>query len=49
VAIHTHTGKLPDWGFKMQEINGNKKTKESSNHWSIATVKHENIVDGIEY
>jgi dolichyl-phosphate-mannose-protein mannosyltransferase len=46
VAIHTHTGKLPDWGFKMQEINGNKKVKESTNHWSIATVKHENIVDG---
>jgi dolichyl-phosphate-mannose-protein mannosyltransferase len=46
VALHTHKKLLPDWGFKMQEINGNKKLKENSNHWQFANVTHANIIDG---
>lgn len=34
VAMWTQNTKpLPDWGFKQQEINGNKKIGESSNIW----------------
>ena len=48
VALHTFKEKLPDWGFKMQEINGNKKTTEPSNRWSFQTVRHPSI-KGILY
>lgn len=33
VAMWTHSKPLPDWGFKQAEINGNKKTGETSNIW----------------
>ncbi|KAG9303275.1 hypothetical protein G9A89_013601 [Geosiphon pyriformis] len=33
VALWTHSAPLPDWGFKQQEINGNKNNLEKSNHW----------------
>ncbi|KAJ3271912.1 hypothetical protein HDV01_006126 [Terramyces sp. JEL0728] len=46
VALFTSKEKLPDWGFSMQEINGNKKTAQKSNHWTIQDVKHEKIVAG---
>lgn len=33
VAMWTDAAPLPEWGFKQQEINGNKKVVESSNVW----------------
>jgi dolichyl-phosphate-mannose-protein mannosyltransferase len=33
VAMWTHTRPLPDWGYKQQEINGNKQIGPSSNVW----------------
>ncbi|KAI5288888.1 hypothetical protein KEM54_004735 [Ascosphaera aggregata] len=33
VAMWTHSKPLPEWGFKQAEINGNKKTLETSNIW----------------
>ncbi|RHZ61884.1 hypothetical protein Glove_345g31 [Diversispora epigaea] len=33
VALWTHKKTLPEWGFKQQEINGNKNSKEKSNLW----------------
>ncbi|KZZ88013.1 Glycosyl transferase, family 39 [Ascosphaera apis ARSEF 7405] len=33
VAMWTHNKPLPEWGFKQNEINGNKKSLESSNIW----------------
>ncbi|KAJ3412522.1 hypothetical protein HDV05_000660 [Chytridiales sp. JEL 0842] len=49
VALHTlKTGKLPDWGFGQQEINGNKKIVEKSTVWYIEEVNHEKIVNGTE-
>ncbi|KAJ3251529.1 hypothetical protein HK103_002275 [Boothiomyces macroporosus] len=44
VALFTSKDKLPDWGFKMQEVNGNKKLTQKANHWTIQDVQHEKIV-----
>ncbi|KAG8674661.1 Dolichyl-phosphate-mannose--protein mannosyltransferase 4 [Fusarium poae] len=33
VAMWTHTKPLPEWGYKQQEINGNKQIAPSSNVW----------------
>jgi dolichyl-phosphate-mannose-protein mannosyltransferase len=48
VALHTSKKKLlPDWGFKMQEVNGNKNTDEHGpNIWIVQDVKHKRIVNG---
>ncbi|KAK6336429.1 hypothetical protein TWF696_001984 [Orbilia brochopaga] len=35
VAMWTHTKPLPDWGFKQQEINGNKNIQQTSNLWYV--------------
>ncbi|KAK3337386.1 glycosyltransferase family 39 protein [Cercophora scortea] len=35
VAMWTHSTPLPDWGFKQQEINGNKVLAPSSNVWLV--------------
>ncbi|KAF3928176.1 hypothetical protein AA313_de0205663 [Arthrobotrys entomopaga] len=35
VAMWTHTKPLPDWGFKQQEINGNKNVQQTSNLWYV--------------
>ncbi|KAH0566214.1 hypothetical protein GP486_000389 [Trichoglossum hirsutum] len=35
VAMWTHTKPLPEWGFRQQEINGNKNTQQSSNIWFV--------------
>jgi dolichyl-phosphate-mannose-protein mannosyltransferase len=49
VALKTQKESLlPDWGFKMQEINGNKKLEDSKNLWKIVSVVHENIINGLE-
>lgn len=33
VYLHTHSGKLPEWGFSQQEVNGNKKNEGRANLW----------------
>ncbi|AMD20971.1 HEL310Cp [Eremothecium sinecaudum] len=39
VALWTHNDQfLPDWGFGQQEVNGNKKVTDESNHWTIHTI-----------
>ncbi|KAI9894234.1 MAG: hypothetical protein M1814_004088 [Vezdaea aestivalis] len=38
VAMWTHTTPLPDWGFKQQEINGNKNLAEGSNIWYVEEI-----------
>jgi dolichyl-phosphate-mannose-protein mannosyltransferase len=38
VAMWTHTKPLPEWGFKQQEINGNKQIPPSSNVWFVEDV-----------
>ncbi|KAK3695258.1 glycosyltransferase family 39 protein [Podospora appendiculata] len=35
VAMWTHSTPLPEWGFKQQEINGNKALAPSSNVWLV--------------
>ena len=47
VALHTFKQALPDWGFKMQECNGNKKLLENSNRWSFVNVTHSSIGEWI--
>ncbi|KAI9012304.1 dolichyl-phosphate-mannose,protein O-mannosyl transferase [Hyaloraphidium curvatum] len=39
VAVHTHTGALPPWGFGQQEINGNKNLNERANQWFVEDVQ----------
>lgn len=47
VALHTEKKNiLPEWGFKMQEMNGMKSVKDRSNTWVVHKVLHERIVDG---
>ncbi|KAJ3036664.1 hypothetical protein HDV00_002488 [Rhizophlyctis rosea] len=48
VAVHTHKGVLPAWGFAQNEINGNKNTKEPKNIWFVDEVQHPRIVNGTE-
>ncbi|KAJ1553771.1 hypothetical protein HK405_006936 [Cladochytrium tenue] len=48
VALHAHKGILPEWGFKQNEINGNKNQNEKSNVWYIEDVEHPMIVNGTE-
>jgi dolichyl-phosphate-mannose-protein mannosyltransferase len=38
VAMWTHTKPLPEWGFKQQEINGNKNVAQTSNVWFIEDI-----------
>ncbi|OUM70253.1 glycosyltransferase family 39 protein [Piromyces sp. E2] len=48
VAIYSHISKLPDWAFKQQEVNGEKKIMDRLNVWTIETVQHETIKDEAE-
>ncbi|KAJ3222116.1 hypothetical protein HK099_002695 [Clydaea vesicula] len=49
VCVHSNKGTLPEWGFKQQEINGNKAKKDDpENLWAIDEVQHERIVNGTE-
>jgi len=43
VAIYSHISKLPDWAFKQQEVNGEKKIPDRLNVWTIESVEHETI------
>lgn len=48
VAVYTHKGKLPKWGFDQLEVNGNKNLKESSGSvWYVDDVEHARIQDGL--
>lgn len=38
VAMWTHTKPLPEWGFRQQEINGNKQLAQSSNVWVVEDI-----------
>ncbi|KAF8248422.1 dolichyl-phosphate-mannose-protein mannosyltransferase [Wilcoxina mikolae CBS 423.85] len=38
VAMWTHNKPLPEWGFKQQEINGNKNVAQVSNIWFIEDI-----------
>ncbi|KAI9171498.1 Dolichyl-phosphate-mannose--protein mannosyltransferase 4 [Paramyrothecium foliicola] len=38
VAMWTHTKPLPEWGFRQQEINGNKQIAPSSNIWIVEDI-----------
>ncbi|KAJ4381967.1 Dolichyl-phosphate-mannose--protein mannosyltransferase 4 [Neurospora sp. IMI 360204] len=38
VAMWTHSKPLPEWGFKQQEINGNKQLAQSSNVWLVEDI-----------
>lgn len=38
VAMWTHPKPLPDWGYKQQEINGNKNLQQKSNIWFLESV-----------
>jgi dolichyl-phosphate-mannose-protein mannosyltransferase len=38
VAMWTHPKPLPDWGYKQQEINGNKQLGPSSNVWIVEDI-----------
>jgi dolichyl-phosphate-mannose-protein mannosyltransferase len=50
VALHGSKDVLPEWGFKQQEVNGNKKVVGASgNEWVIDTIQHERIVNGIYF
>lgn len=49
VAIHSaKKNLLPDWGFKMQQVDGSKKvaSKDANNYWTFHTIVHERFVDG---
>jgi len=48
VAIYSHISKLPDWAFKQQEVNGEKKINDRLNVWIIESVEHETIKDEAE-
>lgn len=39
VAMWTHTKPLPEWGFKQQEVNGNKNLQQKSNIWFVESVE----------
>jgi dolichyl-phosphate-mannose-protein mannosyltransferase len=38
VSMWTHSKQLPDWGFKQQEINGNKNPTDKSAAWFVDDV-----------
>lgn len=41
VSLSSSKDLLPDWGFKQQEVNGNKHNAEKQNMWMAATVSRE--------
>lgn len=38
VSMWTHSGQLPEWAFKQQEINGNKNPTEKTATWFIDNI-----------
>ncbi len=39
VAVYSHVGALPAWGFAQQEVNGNKAIQERANQWFVEDVE----------
>lgn len=45
-AMWTHNDvHLPDWGFKQQEVNGNKNAADKTNLWFVDELIHDNTTD----
>jgi dolichyl-phosphate-mannose-protein mannosyltransferase len=42
VALWTHDQALPEWGLGLQDVNGNKNTKEASNFWVAQEIMGKN-------
>ncbi|SAL96727.1 hypothetical protein [Absidia glauca] len=42
VAVWTHDQALPEWGLGLQDVNGNKNTKEASNFWVAQEIMGKN-------
>ena len=38
VKLWTHAKPLPEWGYKQQEINGNKSPQEGSATWFVEDI-----------
>jgi len=45
VSLWTHSGTLPEWAFKQQEVNGNKNPTEKTATWFVDEI----ISDESEY
>ncbi|KAJ3072261.1 hypothetical protein HDU98_003957 [Podochytrium sp. JEL0797] len=48
VALHPNSEVLPEWGFKQNEVNGEKKMEVKGNVWYFEGVEHETIVNGTD-
>ncbi|RIA96567.1 glycosyltransferase family 39 protein [Glomus cerebriforme] len=48
VALWTHDAALPEWGFKQQEVNGNKNNIEKSNFWFANEIIGKNVTEPSE-
>ncbi|GBB86163.1 hypothetical protein RclHR1_01260034 [Rhizophagus clarus] len=48
VALWTYNSELPEWGFKQQEVNGNKNNVEKSNFWIANEVIGKNFTEPVE-
>ncbi|KAF8426257.1 Dolichyl-phosphate-mannose-protein mannosyltransferase-domain-containing protein [Tirmania nivea] len=46
VAMWTHSKPLPEWGYKQQEVNGNKNLQQKSNIWFMESIIDMNPEDG---
>ncbi|PFH50266.1 glycosyltransferase family 39 protein [Amanita thiersii Skay4041] len=47
VSMWTHSGQLPDWAFKQQEINGNKNPTERTATWFVNEIIADETGDDI--
>ncbi|KAI8991396.1 glycosyltransferase family 39 protein [Mycotypha africana] len=45
VAIWTHNKKLPEWGLRHLEVNGNKNAVDKTNYWSAMEIKGKNATE----
>jgi len=49
VALWTHPKPLPDWAFKQQEINGNKKATDKTATWFVDQIIADDSKCNLEY
>ncbi|KAL1921677.1 uncharacterized protein VTP21DRAFT_10319 [Calcarisporiella thermophila] len=45
VAVWTHAMPLPEWGFKQQEVNGNKNIADKTNYWTVDEIVGKNATE----
>jgi dolichyl-phosphate-mannose-protein mannosyltransferase len=45
VAVWTHNKKLPEWGLKQLEVNGNKNALDNTNYWVAQDIKGKNATE----